>query len=1144
MRFDFLALEKYGFFPKKTLLLRDQPSLVIIHGPNEAGKSTMLAAIADFLFGINTKASHGPVLGNGQTRLDAGLELANGDKVELCRRKGKAGKSLTTGQGKPVEETILSAILGATKRERFTTLFGLSHAELRIGAQRLMAADGEIGQLIVEAGGGLRALVDAMKKLENEANELFTTRKSDDRAFYVALNAYSKADASVKDQLRTNEHYEEARKRNVAAQDAYELLKALRKSYAEKISREQRVLRVAPLLVELQAIDDQLVLFVDIPKLAGDFSARVSRALWTQDAARKAFIDAESSRAGLEADIEALRIDVDLLKVEAAIRDVGTRQVRVENERQDRPNRLAEVAGYRAKLASLEERIGPNFGKPDRAGLGRVQDLVANGIELGRRSASLRQQLTQEETQRTVRTHRQSASLAAGFDKPLGIEVSEFSTLPQLVAELDRKTRKLAGIQKGIDEQVLGLRCPEPIDVQRQLERESKLEDALAEHEKNIASQTVRQNAAMAEVTRLKASGEIPSDDAIRASRNERTKAWDPIRIGYREGSESISVASRETAITYFEERLLRADSLADRKSSEALRITDLASADKRRDEAALEIFTSKVAQQAAAFQLQLSRQGFADMWPEALAYAKTLASLKELSVKHLEVVGQSAEAHALQEDCDRTRTDLDLRMQTLALVDTGSGPLAHRIQLATQRIRSHADGYAAWRTEAALQEESQGRIANLMAELHEVQNAQIAWRDDWQASLLKVQLALDTAPGAADEIARDWLAATGDMKGLEIAQKRLDQFVVDERGLVDAIAALVPGLSFALPDDPVTAAKMLKERFNAARTTQNQKDGLLPELAKHTKECERKAVALGAAETVLAGLCNEAQTDREGIAQAAELHKDWNALLAKEEQTRSAIRQAGDGRLPSDLHVEWSGRELDTVLAELSEMEADHLRAVTAIEVAFAELQTSERDLRAFETAGTGNRLIAERERAAAEMHRVLERYVEVTLALELLEEALSRLRAENQDPLLARAGQLFSLATRGMFSGIHTEVDGKGNPVVLGIRDAGSSIPVNRMSDGTSDQLFLAFRLASIEQYCTIAEPLPFIADDLLVHFDDERTRATLEILAEVSATTQVLLFTHHESVCEAAKDLVEQSRAGIIRLERASAASLHGD
>jgi uncharacterized protein YhaN len=73
--------------------------------------------------------------------------------------------------------------------------------------------------------------------------------------------------------------------------------------------------------------------------------------------------------------------------------------------------------------------------------------------------------------------------------------------------------------------------------------------------------------------------------------------------------------------------------------------------------------------------------------------------------------------------------------------------------------------------------------------------------------------------------------------------------------------------------------------------------------------------------------------------------------------------------------------------------------------------------------------------------------------------------------------------------------------------------------MSDGTRDQLFLSLRLAAIENYIASAEPLPFIADDLFVHFDDDRAAAGLDALIALGGLTQVLFFTHHQHLADLA-------------------------
>jgi uncharacterized protein YhaN len=59
-----------------------------------------------------------------------------------------------------------------------------------------------------------------------------------------------------------------------------------------------------------------------------------------------------------------------------------------------------------------------------------------------------------------------------------------------------------------------------------------------------------------------------------------------------------------------------------------------------------------------------------------------------------------------------------------------------------------------------------------------------------------------------------------------------------------------------------------------------------------------------------------------------------------------------------------------------------------------------------------------------------------------------------------------------------------------------------------------------------------MPFVVDDILIGFDDNRTRICLAVLAELALSTQVLLFTHHRRVFELAGEL--EARAGIFMHE----------
>jgi uncharacterized protein YhaN len=54
--------------------------------------------------------------------------------------------------------------------------------------------------------------------------------------------------------------------------------------------------------------------------------------------------------------------------------------------------------------------------------------------------------------------------------------------------------------------------------------------------------------------------------------------------------------------------------------------------------------------------------------------------------------------------------------------------------------------------------------------------------------------------------------------------------------------------------------------------------------------------------------------------------------------------------------------------------------------------------------------------------------------------------------------------------------------------------------------------------------AASLPFIGDDLLASFNDERALAMLRLLATAGQRQQVIVFTHHRHVVDLATSLQE--------------------
>ena len=142
------------------------------------------------------------------------------------------------------------------------------------------------------------------------------------------------------------------------------------------------------------------------------------------------------------------------------------------------------------------------------------------------------------------------------------------------------------------------------------------------------------------------------------------------------------------------------------------------------------------------------------------------------------------------------------------------------------------------------------------------------------------------------------------------------------------------------------------------------------------------------------------------------------------------------------------------------------------------------------------------------------------------LLQWAIDRYRREKQAPLLQRAGELFAEVTSRSFTDLRVDYDHNDQAYLAGLRSSGEAVPVSGMSSGTADQLYLALRVAAIEDYLGRGDALPFVADDLFINFDDPRAGAGFRVLGELARKTQVLFFTHHAHLLDVAREALGAS------------------
>jgi len=124
-----------------------------------------------------------------------------------------------------------------------------------------------------------------------------------------------------------------------------------------------------------------------------------------------------------------------------------------------------------------------------------------------------------------------------------------------------------------------------------------------------------------------------------------------------------------------------------------------------------------------------------------------------------------------------------------------------------------------------------------------------------------------------------------------------------------------------------------------------------------------------------------------------------------------------------------------------------------------------------------------------------------------------------QRQPQALQDASAYLENLTQGRYVRVWTPLDRQ----VLLVEDSqGESLPVEVLSQGTREQLFVCLRLAMAAGYANRGAPLPLILDDVLVNFDSRRAKTAAALLRDFAAGHQLLVFTCHEHIVKLFKSL----------------------
>jgi uncharacterized protein YhaN len=1158
MRLLTLRLQAFGPFADQELDFRTpEMGFHLVYGANEAGKSTSLRALVALLYGIphrSVDAWHHPY---ARLAVGARLELNDGRILSLTRYKRRKNDLVDDDTGRPVSQAELENGLGHINREAFIQAFGISHSALRQGVESVLAAGGELGASIFAATSGLSMLKGVMTHLEQRQAELFKPRASKPaiNAGVIHLGALRRelrdASASHREWAQKRDHLQTLRKRHAA-------LNAKIRECSAALNRRSRLHRSLKLVARRQELQAALKSAGDLPELPDDFSER-------RFEAQKAIGVMAHGEELRNRDLQSLTDKLAECVVDPSLLAHGEQITALAAEAHVHTKALADAARLgneaeqlrRAALQSLTKlRPGLDVPAAEKLRLSnparrRISRLATRHAGLAREllearqagDAALAEQQRADEQLAALAAPQETSAVMASLERArsaLGLEAILADARSEVAAWQSQITVDLAalGQWQGTLETLEALPLPADDTIQRFT---SRMEDvaqrrASAEHDATqLRHQIQQRRQALQELVQTV---EPPSPAALEKQRRLRDRGWAAVRRVWLEGGatdEDFLAAfpdCRDLAGAY-EHSVILADRTSDRLRHEAQSVARAAALEAEIEETGDRIRLVEVNLK----ELETRRQALADEW-DAVWAPLGIAPLppREMTgwtTRATRIKQRAADLRARQIQMARLEDEIQHATSDLrrALQQVGESPPETALLAGlTERARTicrREESLAARRSELQRQiERSRQAIAHHQSRQQAALSEYTSWEADWQAALSLLELPLQTLPDEVNEfiLALDEaLALVDQSQDHEGRAASIQRDYEDFSRRVAAVAAWGPDLSDRRPAE---AAIELGLRLEAEREIRRTRERLQQERDALQTRLQQDRQELAAQRETLRLMCAAA-----GVADPADLPA-VEARVRHRAQTRTTLEA-----IEEQLADQAAGEPLGEFVAEVMQQDPDSLSAdLERLQLEKGRLQEEEKKLigdialarRESESLNGQSRAtaIAESIEAQAEALRTeVARFVRLRLAAQILAQSIERYRASHQNPVLERAAGYFQTMTGGAFAGMQADFNEQGEPVLKAVRPAGTRLGVHELSDGSRDQLFLALRLGALARYVDQNGPLPFIVDDVLVHFDDERARAALAALGDLARRTQIVFFTHHQHLVALARSAVAQ-------------------
>lgn len=1156
MRITKLLLKAFGPFTEREVDLTSPPGTVnVVYGVNEAGKSSALRALEAFCFGIPDRTTDDHIHNYGSMQVGASLALDNGKTGTFIRRKKKKN-SLSDLKG-PIDDSEFEEFLCDVNKSGFEALFCLSYKRLTEGSESILEEGGELGRLLFEARSDLSLRV-LQSTLSDRMAALYRGTARSPAAIDEALRTF---DASRKIVRKGDiAEYKELRDKLADLEAAAAATKENLMSARTERRRLDRKLSAVSLVRRLTRAREAVSELGDVPDLGDSFDAEFVAAKSRKAVAESSFESASKQALSVSQRRSQISVNRTILQWRAEIERLNTQVEQITRHLADIPKEEKKATEALAEARSALRRVRPDE-EPDEANLqlGQAQKTIGR---LGRERASLDQKLANAKAEAaSVRARIQDAktrleqTAAVQITSSLTNAVASARALGDAETRLQSQKRELQRLQVGCDqvkaqlgaaekslEDFVRSTLPTPSVVKEFEDRWRGIDAELKGANDALGKALAKARTVQTERDALVNAGSVPTEADLLKSRELRDNQWQDLKL-------QITSPHQEPipseGIEAFEASIVDADAISDRLRREADRSAKLGQFD-----AQIEAVTKEIESlQATIVEIEGKREAVQQAWTHRWLPANIvpdpprqmidwLAKFDQLQKTALEIEQVRSDVVELTQQISSSRT---LLLTAMNLKDEEVS-LARLLGIAEEQILSAektkgliAELNQSLRTLGSALESAEANIDGLEKDL-------ATWDSRWQIETACLRLAQIPTVDDAEDAVKAITTAAEKLSTARIAEKRVHGMQHDYRGFSEATAkvvkAIAPDLE-ALP--PIAAIQNIYRALGESITLEAKHTELADQQTALEETLRISSEDLESANDKLLALCKRAGcADFIALEDIVSRYRQWCELRASISEYTSQLEEIAGGISLDEFCSSVEFIDPDTARPQLESLDVE----IEALENELSRLNRDIGEYGANLTALDADKTQIENQLSAqaalARIRSSVRPYLVFMAAESLIRNHIEEFRRAHQGPILKKAAEIFSVLTDGSFTELSTGLDDKDQRVLLAIRTSRNSgiqeeLKVDALSSATRMGLYLSLRLACLYHRLQQREGLPFVADDILLDFDDLRAHRVMEELGRLSEKTQVILFTHHKHLVEIGKEVLGE-RCLVGHLDRA--------